>query len=182
MVGAFGENTHLLKGKADFPADIFPSVVGGDIHIGGLVIRSFGGLSVFIQMKKIEFLLRAEVEMITALCRVRNRPFEKASGIAFKRSSVRIRDIRKHPDNLSVFRSPGEEGEGIGLRVKEQIAVLLVAESGDGGSVEGDSVFESPGKLARHDGYIFLYSEHIAESKTDEFHVLLRYILHDFLF
>ena len=63
MVGAFRVDAHLLKGKADLPADIFPLVVRGDVHVAGPVIGELCRLAFFVQAEEVKFLLSAEEEL-----------------------------------------------------------------------------------------------------------------------
>jgi len=57
----------------------------------------------------------------------------------------------------------------------------LITKSIDGGRVNGDTVRKGSLKLIRHDGYVFLFSENVAESQTDKLNVLFLNILYNFL-
>ena len=72
MVRAFRTDSHLLKGKADLPADIFAPVIRCNIHISGMIVRNPGGLAVFVQIKKVKFHLCAEGEGNSFLFRIGN--------------------------------------------------------------------------------------------------------------
>ena len=65
--------------------------------------------------------------------------------------------------------------------MEEQIGMHLVAEAGDGGSIDGNAVLKGSLQLLGHDGNVLIASVYIAEGKADEFHILLLDILHDFL-
>jgi hypothetical protein len=78
-----------------------------------------------------------------------------------------------------MLRMPGQGHQAVGLGMQQQVAVCLIAEALDSGSVERYAGLESPGKLIRHDRYIFLLSENVTESKADEYYVLLLNILND---
>ena len=51
VVGAFGENSHLLKRQAYLTSDVFASVLGSYIHISCVVVGRFCGISVFVKLE-----------------------------------------------------------------------------------------------------------------------------------
>ena len=66
--------------------------------------------------------------------------------------------------------------------MEKQVGMHLVAEAGDGGSVDGNAVLEGAFQLVGHDGDILLgLPKHVAERKADELHVLLLNELYDLL-
>ena len=78
--------------------------------------------------------------------------------------------------------SPGKYSKGVGVRVQEKVGMNISSESLYCRSVNCNAVFKGAVKLARHDRYILLLSEHIAKGKTNEFNIHFAYELHDLLF
>ena len=181
MMGGFRPDAHTLQGQADLTADILAFVLRCDVHIAGIVIGLFGRCAVFIQFEQIELHFRAEGEGVAGSFRVVDRLLQQGTDITFKGGAVRIGDGAEHSGHLAVFRPPGKDGEGIGVRVQKQIRAGLIAEAGDGRSVDGNATGEGPIQLRRHNGNVFRFSGHIAECQPKEFHILLLHKLHDFL-
>ena len=81
-----------------------------------------------------------------------------------------------------MLRPPRQQSKRIGLRMEKEIRVGFIAETGYSRGVKGDSVFKGSGKLFRHDGYVLLPAEYVAESDADEFYVLFLYVLYYLFF
>ena len=82
-----------------------------------------------------------------------------------------------HAHHLAVFRPPGQHGNGGGVGVQKQIGMHRAAEARNGGSVEGDAVFESPVQFGGHDGDVLLLAKDVAKGQADEFYIVLGHIL-----
>ena len=178
---AFRADPHLLQRQADFTADVFAAVVGGEVHIAGFVVRLFGGPAVFVEAEKIKFLLRAEGKAIADFRRVRNGPLEQRAGVALEGTAVRVGDGREHAHDLAMLGTPRQQRKRLRLRVQQQVGVRFVPEAGDGGAVERNAVGKGAGQLIRHNGNVLLPAENVAEGQADELHVLLLHILHNLL-
>ena len=104
---------------------------------------------------------------------------EQGAGVALELPPVRVGDAGEHAHHLAVLRPPGQERQGLGVRVEQQVRPGLAVEAGDGRAVEGDAVFKGPGQLLGHDGNVLLPAEDVAKRDANELHVLLADIFHD---
>ena len=181
MMGAFRPDPHLLERQADFAADVLAAVLRRDIHIPGFVAGDARGLSGFVQIEKIKFLLRAKGKGKPHLLRLFNGLLQKTARIRGKGRSVRMGDRSKHLHDTPVLRTPRKRHKRIRFGMQKKIAVHFVPEAGNRGSVKGNAVGKGARQLVRHDRNILLFSENVAEGKTDKFHVLLLDILQDFI-
>ncbi len=80
-----------------------------------------------------------------------------------------------------MLRPPWQGRQCIGLRTQKQIGMVFVAETVDGGCVDGNAIFKSAGKFLRHNGYVFLFAKYITKGEADEFYIFLLHVL-DYLF
>ena len=51
VMGAFGKQSHLLKGQADLPPDVFAPVERGDVEVSGLVPRMQGRIPLLVHFE-----------------------------------------------------------------------------------------------------------------------------------
>ena len=65
MVRTLGSDAHLLQRETYFAPHVFALIVGCYVHISCGVVRGFGGLPVFVAVKKIKFHFRAEGKSYT---------------------------------------------------------------------------------------------------------------------
>ena len=174
-------DTHPLQGQTDLPADILAFVLGGNIHVAGMVIGNFNGFAVVIQPEQVELQLRTDGKHVTGPGRVLHRPLQNAAGIMDKQYSVLIRNGAVHPHHPAAFRPPGQHRQRGGVGMQEQIRMHLIPEPGNGGGIDGNAVFKGPFQLMGHDGDVLGMPPHITERQADELHILLLDILHDLL-
>ena len=106
---------------------------------------------------------------------------QNAAGIVDEQIAVLIRNGAEHPNHAAMLGPPGQNGDGCTVRVQKQIRMYLIAEAGNGGSVNGNAVFEGPLQLVGHNGDIFRPALYITEGQSNEFDIFLLNILHDFL-
>ena len=177
MVGTLRAHAHLFHSEAYLPADVLAPVLGGYIHIARPVPGRRGGGAVLIEIEQIELLLRTEHESAARFLGPCYGVLEKLPGVAGEGRAVGVGDGGEHLHHPPVFGAPGQGGEGLRVRMEQQVAAGLPSESGDGGSVESYPVAESPGQLIGHDGYVLLLAENVAEGEADEFHILLPGVL-----
>ena len=78
--------------------------------------------------------------------------------------------------------TPWKHRERGRIRVEHQVGVSFITEASDGRCVKSNAVLKGARKLTRHNGNILLFAVNIAKRKTDKLHVLLLYVLHNFLF
>ena len=88
VVGAFGLDAHLLKGKADFPPDVFPFIPGSDITVSAPIVGNSGWVALFVGLEEIEFAFRADFADIAHLCRMLDRSAEHGAPTALERSAI----------------------------------------------------------------------------------------------
>ena len=178
MMRAFRSDAHLFKRQTDLTPDVFTAVIGREIHIARLVIGLLGRFPVLVKTEKIKLLLRAECKTVSG---VRNRLLQQAAGIALKGTAVGVGDGGKHTHDLAMLGTPGQQHQRVRLRMQQQIGVRLVAEAGDGGAVERNPICKRAWQFIRHNRYILLSAEHVAEGQADELHIFFLHILHNLL-
>ena len=148
---AFRTDAHLLQCQTDLPADILPPVLRSNIHISCFIVGDLCRLVLFIKLKQIEFLFRAEGKGISCPPRIFHRPFEQTAGIAFEGCTVRIGYAGEHPNDFSMLRTPRKDHQRVRIRVKQKIALCFIAKACDGGCIECNTIFKGARQLLRHD-------------------------------
>ena len=179
VVGALRLDAHLLQHQADLPADMLSLVVGGDIHVAGLVVGDGGGPAVFIELEEIEFHLRAEGEVAALGGGIGHGFFQDAAGVPLEGPAIGVENIAEHPHDLALLRPPRKLDQRGRVRPQQQVGTGLAAKAINGRGVDGDAVFKGAAQLAGHDGHVVLPAVDIAEGQADEPDVLLLYELHD---
>ena len=182
VVGAFRQNSHAFQRQADFPPYIFTPVLRCNVQITCPVKGLCGRRAVFIGFKQVKFKFRPEEDCQTLCGRRSDGLFQNPPAVQRKRRAVRAENPAEHPDNLPCGRTPGERGQGGRDRNEKQIGIFRTAKPGNGGGVKADALGKGPGKLLRHDGYVFLLSGKITEGQPDKLYVLLLNIVKDILF
>ena len=179
-MGGFRGNTHLHKRIANVPAQVLARVQRIHIHVARLIDGLICSASPIIPSEYIELHLRAEFHFHASRPRFLHRRLEHIAGVALKGRAVRIDDIAEHAAYSAVCGSPGNDGNGGGIRSQKQIAADVRIEAGDGSSVNGDAVFHGPLQLSRHDRDILLCSEHVKICQPYKFNIVFFYKFSDF--
>ena len=65
--------------------------------------------------------------------------------------------------------------------MEKQVGLSFIAKTHNGGTVDGNAIFESPFQLLGHDGDILGVTQAVTEGQTDELHILFLDVLHNFL-
>ena len=109
----------MFQGEADVSADVFPLVFRGYVHVAGLVKRNFRRFAVFIELKKIEFKLCADLKV--------NAAFRFASGLTGSASWCFVAHESSRADKIEVL---GEKGT-IVFSVYNYNPIRVYSESGN---------------------------------------------------
>ena len=181
MVGALRQDPHIKESQADLPPHVLSAVLGGDIHIPGMIKRLLGRIAVRVRFKEVEFKFRPDLYGQTHFGGALRGTAENEAGVPLKRRAVRVAYVAKHPHHLPVRGAPGQDVQRGGNGEQEEIGLFHVSEALYGGGVERNTALEGTPELGRLDGHIFLPPPDIAEGKADEADVLLTDELVDFL-
>ena len=99
VVRGLRTQVHFLQRQTNLTADVFALVQRRDVHVRGVVVRSFGRQAFFVLLEQIELAFRADFDGITELFHVRLRLTQHLAGVALKRRAVRILDVAEKAHN-----------------------------------------------------------------------------------
>ena len=175
VMGGFRGDPHLHQRVTDIPAQVLAAVQGLHVHVARLVDGPVSHPSFVISAEHVEFHFRSELDIHSGCGSGFHSVLKDLPRVAFKKRSVRITDVAEHAADSPVRRSPGHNGQSGRVGPQEQVAPYIHAETRDGAPVNGDPVAHRALQLSRHDGYVFLSSEHVKIGQPDKLHVLFFY-------
>ena len=160
-------DAHVLEHQQCALAQITGHIGGGEIEVGTLVewFERQGRVAV---AEVEELHLGGDIERVPALMGPIQVALQHLTGIAIERCAVGVHDVAEHASGDIAAVAPGQELEGVGVRLGEHIALLDPAEAVDGRAVEVHALLEGVLELVGGDGHRFELPEHIGEPQADE--------------
>ena len=181
VMGAFGLNVHFLQCQADFPADVFPLVQGRHIHIARLILGLERHLAVFVRLKEIEFIFRAQPEEIAQAAGLLHLAAQDGAAVSVKGLSLGGQAVAHHAGHTAGLRPPGQKRQRVRVRLEKQLAAVHIAKALDRRRVKGYPPVKGTGQLGGHDGNVLHRAEKVHKGQTDELDVILLHKLDHFL-
>ena len=173
VMGSFDFKTHLLQRHADFTASAFAVIQRTKIEVTGFIAGFGSRATLFVRLEQEKLAFRADVEGISHIrCFLQNL-LQHAAGISDKGGAVGIVYIADQARNPSVLRPPGQNGEGIQIRIQVLVALLNAGEAFDGAAVDHDLVVYGLLNLACSDCHILELTEDIGKLHADKFHIAI---------
>ena len=181
VVAVLGGHAHLLHGQADVPAQVLACVQRGHVKIAAKINGDAGGAAVVIVLKQVELHLGAHVAGEAQLFELAVHLPQKAPAVAAKGRAVRLFHVAEKLHHPALGGAPGQDGHGGKVGPEDEVALLHVHKACNGAAVKADAVLQGFGQIAAQDGDVLLDAEDIAESKADEFDVVVLHKIKDVL-
>ena len=146
-MGGLRRDPHLYQRIADIPAEILTRIQRIHIHIACLVDRLVCLLAALILPEYIELYFRTEFHFDTLGTSCLHCFPQHIACVALERCSIGVDNIAEHAADSAVRGSPGNDRNGGGIRLQEEVAADVRVESGDRCSVDGNPIFHGPLQL-----------------------------------
>lgn len=181
MVGSLNFKTHLFKGFNDLAAAIIPGILRIDREVVGNVVGNGSRGTIFIFFKEEKLCFSPNVHCVTELFRLGQNPLEVYPRATFEGSVIGFVNITNHPGcSHTVFVPPGQNGEGVIVRLEIHIRFINPGKTIDRRTVEHHHPVQRLFDLALGDSHVFHEAEDVDELEAEETNIFCLNSFHNF--